>query len=611
MFESLSPALSDALTQRGFTALTAVQEAVLDPALADRDLRIASQTGSGKTLAIGFVLSPALEALDPTQRGGPFALLIAPTRELAAQLAKELTWLFESQPIGVAVVAGGASYRDEMYMLRSKPRIVVGTPGRLLDHLNRGSIDPSKVGAVVLDEADQMLDLGFRDELESILAQTPEARRTHLVSATFSREVLSLAQRYQQKAVMVEGTVLGAANHDIAHVAHVVKPHELESAIINLLLMAPGERTLMFVRTRADASDLSEALGKSGFFSLPLSGELEQRERNKTLEAFRSGGVMTLVATDVAARGLDVPDVSRVIHVDPPGDAEGLTHRSGRTGRAGKKGVSIVLVPPAGRERVKTMFRRARIEAAWLPVPGAKEIAKNADDRLFTEMAEQVATAGDDKLASLAKRLLEAHDPQALVTALLSRAGHGGPCDARQVSTVAAEPRQVAPMRGQYERGNDRGPAHGQERGQDRARHAYTPFRITWGENHGADPRRLLAMVCRRGEITGDQVGAIRIGPDDSTFEVSMTSSGNFTRNVKKPDPRNPKVWITPMEMAPSPQAQRRGSGSAWPQPTARSEPQASEGLRPADQRRNGHHERPRVDGLRNVRVEARHDRAL
>lgn len=535
-FSALPAPIAGALEQRGFTALTPIQERVLDSALAGRDLRIASQTGSGKTVAIGFVLLPELEAAEQEKtRSGPAqpqALLIAPTRELAAQLQRELTWLLEPLKIGVAVVAGGASYPAELRALKQKPLVVVGTPGRLLDHLEKGHIDPSALGTVVLDEADQMLDLGFRDELESILGHTPDDRRTHLVSATFSRDVLSLAQKFQRDAVMVEGTALGSANRDISHVVHLVRAQDRLSAIINILLMAPDERALLFVRTRADATELSGRLTEAGFHALPLSGELEQRERNKTLEAFRNGVVDTLVATDVAARGLDISDVGRVIHVDPPSDDEGLTHRSGRTGRAGKKGISIMLVMPSAEERVRSIFRRAKIEPVLAPVPTPAEVIRAADERVVAELeAELAAFSPDPRLEALAERLLEEHGASALVQTLLARVKHTGPCEPREVKVIEpARSRAPAPRR----------PRESSDQ--------YVAYRINWGERDGADPRRLLAMVCRRGRITGDQVGAIRISLKESLFEVSAAVAQGFERAAQRVDPRHPGVFVEPLE---------------------------------------------------------------
>jgi ATP-dependent RNA helicase DeaD len=618
-FDDLSPEIRAALEGRGFTALTPVQEAVLDPALAGRDLRIFSQTGSGKTVAVGLAIAPDLERVaaapaDEARKGArgarPFALVVAPTRELAAQIGRELSWLYAPLGVNVTVVTGGASYPKELAELRKGPLVVAGTPGRLIDHLSRKSIDPTGLGVVVLDEADQMLDLGFRDELEAILDQTPETRRTLLLSATFPREVQRLADRCQKDAVVAAGTGAGERHADIAHVAHIVRPEERDRALRNLLLMAPGERALVFVRTREGAAELADDLSDAGLPARAIHGDLEQRDRTRTLDAFRSGAVATLVATDVAARGLDVPDVTRVIHADPPNDAEVLTHRSGRTGRAGKKGISIVLVPPGMRERVRSMLRRAGVEAVWSAAPNAADVMRAADDRLAAEIltppeGEEPKTP-DPRLRALAQKLLAAMDPEELVTTLLARAAHAGPCAPSDVTPIlpptyraaqtspppaqgrgAPERRGYASDRGNdrgYDRGNDRGGDRGNDRGYDRGNDAppgpsfgFVPFRINWGERHGADPRRLLAMVCRRGGIRGSEVGAIRIGVTQSTFEVAAPVAEGFARAAQEPDTRDPRIHIQAASERPRPGS---GAVSAASAPVEATDGEAAE--RPA-----------------------------
>jgi ATP-dependent RNA helicase DeaD len=617
-FPSVSPGISAALTRQGFTALTPVQEAVLAPGNAGRDLRIRSQTGSGKTVAIGLVLAAALENAEPARSAAPAgarpvalpeAILIAPTRELAAQLARELTWLFAPFGAGVRSVTGGTGYGNEMRALREGPRVIVGTPGRLLDHLERGSIDPSRTTSVVLDEADQMLDLGFREDLTAILEKIPAERRTHLVSATFSREVRALADRYQKAAVEVEGTTRGEANQDIAHVAHLVRGDERDAALVNLLLLAPGERTLIFVRTREGASSLADRLSDAGFRARAIHGDLDQNERTATLAAFRSGAVTTLVATDVAARGIDVPDVSRVIHADPPGDADVFTHRSGRTGRAGRKGTSILLVPPSAVETVRRMLRFARVEADLLPAPTPADVLRAADARLRDELLAVAGRPGSDaapasgeaapasgegsaassreaapasgertpisaderRMRALAEQLLAEVDPTDLVAALLARSQHAGPCAPQKVSKISLDgPRASSAGRGVT---GPRGPHASGPHGQASAVGApvamgattpgFVPFRINWGERHGADARRLLALVCRRGGIRGADVGAIRIGDITSTFEVTSAVAAGFERSVKRPDERDPRIRIDPASPV----------SDARPAPRARSAP--------------------------------------
>ena len=567
-FDDLSPAIRAALEGRGFTELTPVQEAVLDPALAGRDLRIFSQTGSGKTVAVGLAIAPdlaraATAAPVPSPAARPFALVVAPTRELAAQIAAELGWLFA--PAGVVAVTGGQSYARELSALRRGPSLVVGTPGRLLDHLARRSLDPSSIGALVLDEADQMLDMGFREELDAILAQVPETRRTILLSATFPREVRRLADRCQKDPAVAAAEGAGEANVDIAHVAHLVLPEERDRALVNLLLTAPGERALVFVRTREGASELADRLMGAGLPARAIHGDLEQWERTRTLDAFRSGAVSTLVATDVAARGLDVPDVYHVIHADPPGDAEVFTHRSGRTGRAGKKGTSVVLVPPAMRERVRSMFRRAGVEAVWAPAPSAGEVLRAADERLAAELAAGEGPAPEPRLRLLAERLLETMDPAELVSALLARAVHAGPCAPMEVTPIL-------PPAPRPERAPHTSPPP--------APSSFAPFRINWGERHGADPRRLLALVCRRGGIRGNQVGAIRIGSTSSTFEVDAAAAADFGRAVKKPDARDPRIRIEPAGQPPAEgRAAHPRAGRTSPRPQGRPEQHARPGM--------------------------------
>ncbi|MCA8977406.1 MAG: DEAD/DEAH box helicase, partial [Planctomycetes bacterium] len=336
-------ALLPALQRRGFAGLTAVQNAIVAADDGAADLRITSQTGSGKTVALGFSLLPGL---DDDARRGPTTLVIAPTRELAMQVKEELGWLFADLPgVSCDVVTGGTNIMQERLRLRRRPAVLVGTPGRLLDHLREHALDVSRVRQLVLDEADQMLDLGFKDELDGILERLPADRRTHLVSATFPHAVLELADRFQRSPIRIEGSAQGSAHADIEHVAYRIGSREHYQALVNLLLLAGDERMLVFVRTREATTTLADNLAADGFASMPLNGDLAQTQRTRTLAAFRRGTIRTLVATDVAARGLDIADVTVVVHYDLPLDGATYVHRSGRTGRAGQKGQSVMLVP--------------------------------------------------------------------------------------------------------------------------------------------------------------------------------------------------------------------------------------------------------------------------
>ena len=550
--EDLPRPLVGALTRRGFTSLTPIQQAVLEPAAAGRDLRLWSKTGSGKTVAIGIVLcrdleeAPSIEATEamegvpddqddsrPRKRGAvPEAVVIAPTRELAAQLTRELSWLMRPSGRTCCKITGGESYPMQMRALRDMPSIVIGTPGRLRDHIERGFIDLSQVRSVVLDEADQMLDMGFREDLQAIVERAAPERRMHMASATFSREAQGFAEQYQSDARQVYGSKPGEINADIDHVAHLVRPDDRLSALVNVLLLAPQERCLVFVRTRADAADLALRLAEAGFSARPIHGDMEQAERTRTLDAFRSGILKVLVATDVAARGLDIPDVACVVHADPPGDAEALTHRSGRTGRAGNKGRSVMIVTPSARLSVLRMIDRSKISVNWSPAPTARDVLNAADERLVesvkVDMGEQ---QGDDtRLAGLAKRLVQEHEQDlvGLVQALLVRAGHAGPSAPREFEPLCVPERRPA-----FNSSSCRLADH-------------VPFHINWGTRKGADARRLLAVICRRGQIRGNQVGAIRLGEHFCTFEVDASVAMQFAKRVKKLDPREPRLRIAP-----------------------------------------------------------------
>jgi ATP-dependent RNA helicase DeaD len=542
----VGPAVASALAKRGYSSLTPVQVAVLDPELAGRDLRITSQTGSGKTVAVGLALRELAARPSPAHGGAarPRAIVVVPTRELAKQVEEELSWLYAPMHARVVSATGGASARDERRAFVGGPTVIVGTPGRLLDHLQRGSIESVEIGAIVIDEADRMLDLGFREDLDAIIGHAPEGHRTHLVSATFPRDVRALADRVQDRPAHVEGTPLGTANTDIDHIVHLVAPRERVAAIVNLLLAAPGAQTLIFARTRADVAELAARLGEAGFDVRALSGEMDQPERNKALAAFKKGTLHALVATDVAARGLDVQDIAGVIHAEPPTDADSYTHRSGRTGRAGRKGTSSVLVSPAGMAKTSNLLRRAGIRYLVKPVPTASEIRASMDDRLFATLTSDSEgdSQPDDRHWSLAKRLVAAGNPARSLALLLARTRLAGPAEPREVHSP--EPPREAPR--VRERSAKPHPGRAENDG------GWVTFRVSWGQEQGADARRLLAMVCRRGGIRGSDVGAIQVERRYSTVGVASAVARSFAIATREPDPRDPRVVIRPADEGPT-----------------------------------------------------------
>ena len=397
-FPATHPALARALLARGYCVPTAVQVAVLQGDAATRDLLVSAQTGSGKTVAFGLALATTLLGADErfAPAAEPLALIIAPTRELAMQVQRELAWLYADTGARVATCVGGMDVRAETQQLRSGAHIVVGTPGRLRDHLERKRLDLTKLKSIVLDEADEMLDLGFREDLEVILDATPATRQTLLFSATLPREIETLAGRYQRDAIRIATVRRDEQHADIDYRAIRVAPHEIENAVVNVLRLHESRATLVFCATREAVKRLHARLVERGFSAVALSGELTQGERTHALQALRDGRARVLVATDVAARGLDLPDLALVIHADLPNDRETLLHRSGRTGRAGRKGLCTLIVPYNRRRKAEALLAAGRPStlAGRFPLdPQVIVEAARGEDAVALEVVDGAARA--------------------------------------------------------------------------------------------------------------------------------------------------------------------------------------------------------------------------
>ena len=467
--------------------------------------------------------------------------MVAPTRELAVQVERELAWLYADAGGRVGSCVGGMDPRREARALADGVHVVVGTPGRLVDHLERGTLDLSALRAVVLDEADEMLDMGFREELEEILDATPPGRRTVLFSATLPRPIVELARRYTREAARVAATPPGEAHADIEYRAHLVAPREREHAIVNVLRALDPRSALLFRGTREAVQHTATSLGERGFDVVAISGELTQPERTRALKALRDGRARILVATDVAARGLDLPGIALVLHADLPQNAQALQHRSGRTGRAGKKGLAVLLAAPAERFRLERMLRESRIAATWSPVPPPDEIRARDAERLGADVAALQADASDEDREA-ARRILEGHDPLAVAVALVRRERARLPAPEELVETPRAA--REAPA-AQGPRAPRRGPP---------AEVAW--FRILIGRERRADPKWLLPLLCRRGGVTRDEIGKIQVLPRETRFEVARAAAARFQAAALRPDPRMPEARIEPLAAAPqAPQA--------------------------------------------------------
>ena len=512
-FENLPPLLDEALTARGYTALTPVQSAVMAPEAEARDLIVSAQTGSGKTVAFGLAMAPQiLDGGMVSLAREPAALIIAPTRELALQVSRELMWLYGKAGVRIATCVGGMDASKERRNLSQGAQIVVGTPGRLRDHLERGALDLSALKVAVLDEADEMLDMGFREELEEILNATPEDRRTLLFSATMPKPIVALAKRYQTDALRISTVGEDRGHGDISYQVVTVAPPDIENAVVNLLRLHEAETAILFCATRESVRHLYSRLTNRGFNAVALSGEHSQSERNQALQALRDRRARVCVATDVAARGIDLPNLSLVVHVELPRDAEGLQHRSGRTGRAGKKGTAVLIVPYQRRKRVESMLRGAKIEADWIKVPTADDIRAKDQQRLLEALAAPAEV--DEEDLALGAKLLETMSAEDLAAAFVR---------SHRMKLPAAEEMLDDGSRNQRD---------------DHHRAGFDDsvwFKLNIGRRNNADPKWILPLLCRRGGVTKNDIGAIRIAANETHVGIAAAAVAKFAKAIAQP----------------------------------------------------------------------------
>ncbi|OAN72737.1 hypothetical protein A8B83_07535 [Rhodobacteraceae bacterium EhC02] len=504
--------LADALERRGYAELTPVQIEMMRPDLVEADLLVSAQTGSGKTVGFGLAIAPTLlgesHVLPPA--AAPLALIIAPTRELALQVKREFQWLYQDAGVVMASCVGGMDMRDERRALDRGAHIVVATPGRLRDHIMRGSIDLGQIRAVVLDEADEMLDLGFKDDLEFILSEAPETRRTLMFSATVPRGIAELSKTYLKDNAVRVATTTGATQHaDIEYRALTAAYDGTEGAIINLLRYYEAQNAIVFCNTRATVSRLVARFANRGFSVVALSGELSQAERTHALQAMRDGRARVCVATDVAARGIDLPNLELVIHADLPSNSETLMHRSGRTGRAGRKGVSALVVTPKTRAKADRLLKFAKITAEWALPPSADEVRAKDEERLINDPVwlEPLNEGEEDFVA----RITTTYTPEQIAGAYL-----------RLYYSKHSAPEELPDPDVRPERKRDAAP-----------RKTFGPskwLRLSVGANERAEARWLLPTLCKAGDITRDDIGAIRVQADETYVELLAEALPGFLK---------------------------------------------------------------------------------
>lgn len=403
---SLSPDILKAIGEMGYESPTEIQKQTIPFILSDiRDLIALAQTGTGKTAAFSL---PILDMIDETSRKIQF-LVLCPTRELCLQITKDIKNYTKYLPnIKTTAVYGGSSIMEQIRSLRDKPQIIVGTPGRVIDLINRKALDFSSIHWLVLDEADEMLSMGFKDDLETIISETPETKQTFLFSATMNKEVERISKNYLTNPHRISVGSINEVKKNIQHEYFVVGYRQKKEALKRMIDANPNQYSIIFCRTRMETQEVADFLMQNGYAADALHGDLSQAQRDTVMKKFRLKNIDILVATDVAARGLDVDSLTHVIHFSLPDDPEVFVHRSGRTGRAGKDGISLALIKPEESRKLKQIKASTKIEIKEGKIPTGDDIIKAQVNGVFekllnAEAAEDVFTFDDALIPDLSQ----------------------------------------------------------------------------------------------------------------------------------------------------------------------------------------------------------------
>jgi ATP-dependent RNA helicase DeaD len=486
-----------------------------------------AQTGTGKTAAFSL---PILNNLVPSQ-GHIQALILAPTRELALQVAGAMVEYGQFCKVRVLAVYGGQPYAPQINQLKRGVDVVVGTPGRLIDLMERGVLDLSQLRTLVLDEADEMLSMGFVEDIEAILKETPAERQTALFSATLPREIRRLAESYMRdpQSVTIERAQMTVESIEQRY--YFVREGDKLALITRLFEVDEINSALIFVRTRANSSELASTLSTRGFPAEALNGDLSQEARERTLNRFRQGMVKVLVATDVAARGLDIDDISHVFNFHLPDDPEVYVHRIGRTGRAGKAGIAISLLTPYEQRRLRDIEHFTRRKMVQFTIPTIEDVEKHREALLLSKLTNGLEHGAKREMLLVNQLVAEGHDPlQLAAVAIKLMRGDEKQSQLAQISEVRETRPERTEQRSGFKRGgefsgptrknNEYGKAAGPgTRSQDSTSHERGMVRLTIGKGkiHGIRPNEVVSSIAYYAEIPGNIIGKIHIH-DKHTF---------------------------------------------------------------------------------------------
>ena len=522
----LNAELVQTAAELGFTAPTPIQQAVIPPIVAGRDVIGQAQTGTGKTAAYGL---PLLHRLDRQHRGVQ-ALVLAPTRELAIQVAAALEQYGRGVGARVLALYGGQSYQQQLRSLRERVEVVVGTPGRLLDLMEQGNLDLGGVRTVVLDEADEMLSMGFVEDIESILDRIPPERQTLLFSATISRRVLGLSKRYLRDPETVSVTPEQLTGASIEQRYYLVNPQDKVAALTRLIEMETIDSALVFARTRLGTGELANQLSTRGYAAEALNGDLSQDARIQVLNRFRAGQVKVLVATDVAARGLDIDDISHVFNFDLPDDPEVYVHRVGRTGRAGREGVAITLLSPRERFLLRRIEEYTRFRMTRAELPTIQQIENHRQALILEQLEVWIRRGRCRREREMVDLLMETgHAPEDIAAAALKLArGEEKKRPIEPVTPIKEE--QLRTQQRKNERpvrrtGREAAPTgrRGGERDRD-----MVAVRLDVGRDDGIGINHVVASLSHYSGISGSQLGKIRLEATSTLVDVPESLVGRL-----------------------------------------------------------------------------------
>jgi len=516
-----------ALRDVGYETPSAIQEHTIPPLLAGRDVLGLAQTGTGKTAAFAL---PILERLDLHQKT-PQALVLAPTRELALQVCEAFErYASHSGQVHVLPVYGGQGYGVQLSALRRGVHIVVGTPGRIMDHLEKGTLDLSALKYLVLDEADEMLQMGFAEDVETILASTPDDKQVALFSATMPASIRRLSGKYLKdpQEITIKDKTTTSAN--IAQRYLIVSYPQKIDALTRILEVENFEAMIVFTRTKNDTETVAEKLRARGIAAQAINGDIVQAQREKTIKQLKDGKLDILVATDVAARGLDVERISHVINFDIPVDTQSYVHRVGRTGRAGRKGDAISFVTPRERRMLTAIEKATRQPLTQMHLPTADDVNATRlarfDDSITAALAQEARIA---KFRDIISHYVEHNDvPEADVAAALAVMAQG---DTPLLIDPEEEPRREEFAGPRGERG-ERPPGRAVDRIAG-PREGFTTYKIAVGKRHKVEPRQIVGAIANEGGLSRSDFGAIRITPEFSLVDLPSNLSDETFRKLR------------------------------------------------------------------------------